>query len=124
MTSGQANQSRNLQHARNAAAVGSLVSALAASSCCVLPLALFTLGASGPWIGHMVRLAPYQPYFIAATIACLGCGYWLVYRASRKCTAACGSQATNKFTMRALVLATALVIAAISFNFVAPLLNS
>jgi len=53
----------------------------------MLPLALFSLGASGPWIVRMVRLAPYQPNFVAATIACLGCGYWLVYRALRKCTA-------------------------------------
>jgi len=66
----------------------------------------------------------HQLYFIAATTACLGCGCWLVYRSSRKCTVACSTRTANKLTMGALVLATALVIAAIGFNFFAPLLNS
>jgi mercuric ion transport protein len=63
-------------------AAGGLVAALAASSCCILPLVLFGLGVSGAWIGNLTRLAPYQPYFVVATIACLGYGYWLVYRSS------------------------------------------
>src|SRR5437667_12565483 len=65
------------------AAAGGLLSALAASSCCILPLLLFSLGVSGAWIGNFTRLAPYQPYFIAVTISCLGYGYWLVYRPSK-----------------------------------------
>src|SRR6202022_2717260 len=64
-------------------AAGGLVAALAASSCCILPLVLFGLGVSGAWIGNLTRLAPYQPYFVVATIACLGYGYWLLYRASK-----------------------------------------
>src|SRR5258708_33462939 len=75
-------QFRAMQHVRTAAAVGSLVGAVAASSCCMLPLGLFMLGVSCAWIGSLVRLAPYQPYFIAAAIACLSCGDWPVYRRS------------------------------------------
>jgi mercuric ion transport protein len=56
---------------------GGLLGALAASSCCILPLALFVLGVSGAWIANLTQLAPYQPCFIAATIAFLGYGYWL-----------------------------------------------
>ena len=59
---------------------GGVLGALAASSCCILPLVLFGLGVSGAWIGHLTRLAPYQPYFIAGTAGCLGLGYWLRYR--------------------------------------------
>src|SRR5260370_17450204 len=65
-------------------AAGGLLGALAASSCCILPLALFGLGVSGAWIGNFTRLAPYQPCFIAATLAFLGYGYWLVYRSSTR----------------------------------------
>ena len=111
---------------RVAAAVG-LIGAVAASSCCMLPLALFTLGAGGPWIGKLVKLAPYQPYFIAASIACLGYGYWLVYRSSRrKCAVGkdCGSSAANRLVMSSLVLATALVVLAVAFSLLVPLLNS
>ena len=57
--------------------------ALAAASCCILRLVPFGLGVSGTWIGTFTQLAPYQPYFIAATVACLGYGYWLVYRSSK-----------------------------------------
>src|SRR6266851_5223734 len=55
-------------------AAGGVLGALAASSCCIVPLVLFSLGVSGAWIGNLTRLAPYQPYFIAATAACLGYG--------------------------------------------------
>ena len=61
-------------------AIGGILGAIAASSCCIAPLVLFSLGISGAWIGNLTALAPYQPYFIAATLACLGYGYWLVYR--------------------------------------------
>ena len=61
-------------------AIGGILGAIAASSCCIAPLVLFSLGIGGAWIGNLTALAPYQPYFIAATLACLGYGYWLVYR--------------------------------------------
>ena len=57
---------------------GGLLGPLAASSCCILPLVLFSLGVSGAWIGNFTQLAPYQLYFIAATLCFLGYGYWLV----------------------------------------------
>jgi mercuric ion transport protein len=56
-------------------AAGGILGAIAASSCCIAPLMLFSLGISGAWIGNLTALAPYQPYFISATLACLGYGY-------------------------------------------------
>ncbi len=64
-------------------AVGSLLGALAASSCCILPLVLFSLGVTGAWIGNLTQLAPYHSYIVAATLAFLGYGYWLVFRSSQ-----------------------------------------
>jgi len=117
-----------LQRGQKLMAAGGLLGALAASSCCILPLVLFSLGVSGAWIGNFTQLAPYQPYFIAATIAFLGCGYWLVYRASRVACAdgeACARPMPNRLVKLGLLLATALVVAAIGFDFLAPLfLNS
>src|SRR5215467_4348997 len=63
-------------------AVGGLLGGLAAWACCILPLVLFSLGVSGVWIANLTQLAPYQPYVIVATLACLGGGYWLVCRAN------------------------------------------
>jgi mercuric ion transport protein len=106
-------------------AAGGVIGALAASSCCILPLVLFGLGVSGAWIGNFTQLAPYQPYFIAATLACLGYGYWLVYRPSKVACAddeSCARPLPNRLVKAGLVAATVLVIAALGFDFLAPLL--
>jgi len=113
-----------LQHRQQLAAAGGVIGALAASSCCILPLALFSLGVSGAWIGHLTRLAPYQPWFIAATVVCLGYGYWLVYRNARPGCAegdACARPLPNLIVRGGLILATVLVIAALGFNVIGPL---
>src|SRR5579875_3631942 len=60
--------------------VGSILGAVAASSCCVVPFVLFTLGISGAWIGNLTALAPYQPIFVVFTFACLAGGFFMVYR--------------------------------------------
>jgi mercuric ion transport protein len=103
---------------------GGVVGALAASSCCIVPLVLFGLGVSGAWIGNLTQFAPYQPYFIAATAACLGGGYWLLYR-SRKIACAdeeiCARPLPNRIVKVGLILATALVVSALAFDFLAPL---
>lgn len=106
-------------------AAGGLLGALAASSCCILPLVLFGLGVSGAWIGNFTQLAPYQPYFIAATLAFLAGGYWLVYRASKlACVdgAACARPLPNKLVRAGLIVATILVVAALGIDLLAPLL--
>ena len=70
-------------------------------------------------------LAPYQPYFIAATLACLGYGYWLVYRPSQVACAegaACARPLPNQIVKASLILATVLVAGAIAFDLLAPLI--
>jgi mercuric ion transport protein len=128
MTINQADHIADNRRRQSLTAAGGLLGAFAASSCCILPLALFGLGVSGAWIGNFTRLAPYQPYVIAATLAFLGYGYWLVYRSSmRACAdgAACGRPLPNRIVKTSLVLATILVVAALGLDFIAPLfLNS
>jgi len=105
-------------------AAGGLLGALAASSCCILPLALFGLGVSGAWIGNFTRLAPYQPCFIAATLAFLGYGYWSVYRSAPRACAdgeACARPLPNRIVKTSLILATILVVAALGLDFISPL---
>jgi mercuric ion transport protein len=105
-------------------AIGGILGAVAASSCCIAPLVLFSLGIGGAWIGNLTALAPYQPYFIAATLACLGYGYWLVYRRKKIACAegACARPLPNHIVKAGLVLATILVAGAIAFDLLAPLL--
>ncbi len=106
-------------------ALSGIAGAIAASSCCIAPLVLFSLGISGAWIGNLTALAPYQPYFIAATLACLGYGYWLVYRRKKiACSdgAVCARTLPNHFVKAGLVLATIIIAGAIAFDLFAPLL--
>jgi mercuric ion transport protein len=106
-------------------AAGGILGAIAASSCCIAPLALFSLGISGAWIANLTALAPYQPYFIAATLACLGYGYWLVYRRKTVTCAegtACTRPLPNRFAMFGLIVATLLVAGALALDLLAPLI--
>jgi mercuric ion transport protein len=106
-------------------AAGGLLGALAASSCCILPVVLFSLGISGAWIGNFTRLAPYQPYFLTAATVFLGTGYWLVHRASQAACVegeACARPLPNRLVNIVLIVATVLVLAAGGFDFLAPLL--
>ena len=109
-------------------AAGSILGAVAATSCCILPLVLFGLGVSGAWIANFTQLAPYQPCFIIGTLACLATGYWLVYRSSTVACAdgtVCTHSLPNRLVVAGLIAATVLVIAALAFDFVVPLfLNS
>ena len=90
-------------------AAGGILGAIAASSCCILPLALFSLGITGAWMGRLTALSPYQPIFIAITIGFLGYGYWLVYRKPKVACAdeaACERPLPNKLVKGALWFAT------------------
>jgi len=105
------------------ATVGGILGALAASSCCILPLGLFGLGASGAWIGNLTRLAPYQPYFLAFAVANIAYGAWRVYKARQVACEpgmACARPVNTRIVTSGLVLSALLVAAALSFNFVAP----
>ena len=121
---GDQTDSTSLDRGQKLAAVGGVIGALAASSCCILPVILFSLGIGGAWIG---QLAPYQPYFIAATLAFIGTGYWLSYRSSKAACAAgeaCARPLPNRLVKIALIAATVIVIAAWAFDYVAPYLLS
>ena len=128
MTINEDARTANVQRQQRLMAAGGLVGALAASSCCILPLVLFSLGVSGAWIGSFTQLAPYQPYFLAVTIGCLGYGYWLVYRSTKLACAdgnACAHPLPNRLVKTGLILASLLAVVALGFNLLAPVfLNS
>jgi len=106
-------------------ATGGILGALAASTCCILPLVLFSLGISGAWIGQLTALSPYQPIFIGLTVLCLGYGYWLVYRKPKQACddgMACAQPLPNRLVKSMLWLATALVVIAFAWPYIVPLI--
>jgi len=63
--------------------LGAMLTALAASACCVLPALLGAIGA-GTAAGFGAVLAPYRPYFIVLTLLFLGTGFYFAYRPEPK----------------------------------------
>jgi mercuric ion transport protein len=103
-------------------AVGSLLGAGLAASCCILPLALLTLGVSGAWITGLTALAPYQPVFLLATGGLLAAGFWTAYRRPHTACApgsACAAPRRDRTMKVALWFAAALVTAALGADLLA-----
>ena len=106
-------------------AAGSMLGAIGASACCIIPFALFTLGISGAWIGNLTALAPYKPFFVAGTLALLALGFYLVYRRPKAAVCAedsyCARPASNRIAKIGLWSAGVLVLLAITFSYWLPL---
>ena len=106
-------------------AAGGLFGALAASSCCILPLVLFSLGVGGAWIGNLTALAAYQPIFVVLTLGFLGTGFWMVYRRPKAALpegSVCPRTAAGPRLKIALWISTVLILAAVAFPYAAPLI--
>ena len=105
-----------------AATAGGILGALAMTSCCILPLVLFSLGATGAWIGQLGALYQYKWIFFGFAGASLAYGFWKVYRpAPQDCTdGSCERPVDSRFMKGALWTATFVVALSLAFPYVAP----
>lgn len=104
-------------------ATGGVIGAILASSCCIAPLLLVTLGVSGAWMGNLTALAPYQGYFVIATLVFLGAGYWYVYWKPKKACedgSYCASPASDRVVRIALWVATGLIALSLAITYILP----
>ena len=105
-------------------ATGGVIGAILASSCCIVPLVLVTLGVSGAWIGSLTALEPYNPYFVVVTLAFLAGGFWHVYfRRKPECVdgSFCARPESSLITKSALWVATIVIVLAMTLTWWAPL---
>lgn len=105
-------------------AAGGVIGAILASSCCIVPLALLTLGISGAWISNLTALEPYKPLFAAVALAFIVLGFWHVYfRPKAACAdgSYCARPQSARITKFALWFAVVLVVLAITVGWWAPL---
>lgn len=65
--------------------ITSVLAALGATACCVLPLVLVTLGLGGAWMASLRSLEAFQPLFAAVTFACLGYAFYSLYIQPKRC---------------------------------------
>ena len=80
--------------------------ALAASSCCVLPLALGGLGAGAGVFTALEALAPLRFPLMASSALAVAVGWWLLY--ARRQQVPCGPEATCATSRRPLTVAVTL----------------
>jgi mercuric ion transport protein len=105
------------------AAIGlALLAAIGASVCCVVPLVLVLLGISGAWIAHLTAFDPWRPWFIAATLLCLGMAFWVLYGPSSQCRTegACVESATLRRRRFWLWIASAVIMLLLLLPYVVP----
>ncbi len=124
MENNQLKQNRNRSRTARVGLAGAVVSAVAASVCCVGPLLLMGLGVSGAWISRLTLFEAYRPLFIAVTVLFLGMGFYRVYRRPKEADCAAGSFCANPLSRRinriTLWTVTLLVAALLLFPYAAP----
>ena len=109
-------------YGRGALVTGSLA-AILASTCCLGPLVLITLGFSGAWIGNLTVLEPYRPIFIGAALIALFFAWRSIFRPAHACEPGevCAvSQVRTTYKLVFWIVAV-LVVVALAFPYVLPL---
>lgn len=98
------------------------VAAILASTCCLGPLVLVTLGFSGAWIGNLTVLEPYRPLFIGAALIALFFAYRRIFRPVQACKPGevCTSPQVRGIYKLLFWIVAALVLVAIAYPFVVP----
>lgn len=98
---------------------GAVASAIAASICCIGPLALALLGLGGGAL--LLKSAPYRPYLLVATALFLGAAFHLTYRRPppEECApgSACAQPASRKAQKIVLWIVTVIVVLAAAFPY-------
>lgn len=105
-------------------AAGGVVGAILASTCCIVPLLLVTIGVSGAWIGNLTALEPYSIYFTIAALVFVGLGFWHVYfRKKAECVGGsyCARPESKRITKIALWAAALLLLVNMTMGWWAPL---
>lgn len=100
------------------------LAAILASTCCLGPLVLITLGFSGAWIGNLTALAPYRPFLIAVALVALFFAWRRIFRPAQVCTPgeACAIPRVRTTYKLLFWLVAALVLVALGFPYILPLL--
>ena len=104
------------------ALVAGAVAALLASTCCLGPLVLITLGFSGAWISHLTVLQPYQPLFITAAVVALFFAWKRIWRPASACAPGevCALPQVRRGYQLLFAAVCGLVLLALAFPLVAP----
>lgn len=88
-----------MKNPETASIVAGTFSALGASACCALPLALVSVGVGGAWVAQVRALERFYPALVALALAAFAFGFYRLYlRPAVPCQsdAACAAPATRR----------------------------
>lgn len=73
-------------------------SAIGASTCCVVPLALVSVGLGGAWVSQLRALERFAPFFIGLALVAFGYAFYRLYLKPAPCipAAQCAVPATRR----------------------------
>ena len=110
-----------LKNGRGVLAAGGLA-AILASTCCLGPLVLVTLGFSGAWIGNLTALEPYRPIFIGVALVALFFAWRRIFRPVEACKPGeiCAIPQVRTSYKLIFWIVVALVAVALAFPYVVP----
>jgi len=96
------------------------LAAILASTCCLGPLVLVSLGVSGAWIGNLTVLEPYRPLFIGAALIALFFAARHIFRPAQACQPGevCAVPRTQRVYKAMFWVCAALVLLAIGYSYV------
>ncbi|MBI3581409.1 MAG: mercuric ion transporter MerT [Nitrospinae bacterium] len=99
------------------------ISAILASACCLGPLLLVALGFGGAWAGNLHVLEPFRPYLLGVALVSMFFAWRGVYRPKIECNGGeiCSLPQTNKIYRGVFWVVAVLVLAALTFPYIAPL---
>lgn len=121
-----AQQDTSTKEVRGVAALSAIMGlgALAASSCCVLPLFLGGIGAGARVFATLEALAPLRLPFLLVSALAVGVGWWLYARRQTACTSGstCEPPRHHRAALSLLSLASLFVILASLWSFIEPVL--
>ena len=97
--------------------------AFLASTCCLGPLVLVTLGISGAWISNLAMLEPYRPLFIGAALIAMYFAYRRIFRPAQDCKPGevCAVPRVRRAYQVGFWIVAALAVVALAFPYVFPL---
>ena len=109
--------------ARDAPLAAGGLAAILASTCCLGPLLLVSIGVSGAWIGNLIALEPYRPVFLGIALVALAFAYRSIFRSAAACKPGevCAVPRVKTAYKTLFWIVAGLVLIAIAFPYVAPL---
>lgn len=98
------------------------MAAILASTCCLGPLVLITLGFSGAWIGNLKVLEPYRPIFIGVALVALFFAWRRIWRPAVACAPGevCAVPHIKRTYKYLFAVVSILVLIALTFPYIAP----